>query len=328
LLGDILMRNYVPSDIAQVMELQNKYSCIHTDVPICTEDTLRHPSHPVYEDGKNIFCAFDSKNMMIAYASIFPRPVDADVPINMPHSLWIEVKVDPNLANQVEVKDHVIKKVLDRVSIIMKSIPKRSVQLCVGLLSSEIGAIEYFLARGFIHNESLFEMIRDLTIHIPDQFITKDVEIREWKIETEEDLLKYITADNLSFLDSPTSIESLEYLLQSPQLATGTVISAFNRRGEIVGSIMVYWNETVSQMGKEMHGFTEEIFVIPNWRGCGIAKHLIMKGLKYLAQHGIKEARLEVMNKNRNALNLYQSMGYVVIREEKVFGLYVKNSEF
>lgn len=167
-------------------------------------------------------------------------------------------------------------------------------------------------------------MTRDLTIHIPNQSITKDVEIRKWKMVTKEDRLKYITADNLSFPDSPTTIESLEYLLQSPKWATGTAISAFNRSGEIVGSIMVYWNGTLNHRGMKNYGFTEEIFVIPNWRGCGIAKYLIMEGLKYLAQHGIKEARLEVMNKNRNALNLYESMGYIVKREEKVFGFYVK----
>lgn len=274
---DLLIRNYVPGDIDQVMELQNKYSSLHTEVPICTDDTLRHPAHPVYEDGKNIFCGFDSENMMIAYASIFPRPVDDDVPSNIPHSLWIEVKVDPNLENQEEVKDHMIKIVLDRVATITNSLPERSVRLCLGLLSSEVGAINYFLSRGFIHTESLFEMTRDLMFHIPNQLIKKDIEIRKWRIETKEDRLKYIIADNLAFLDSPTTIESLEYLLQSPQWATGTAISAFNRSGEVVGSIMVYWNETLSHRGMEKYGFTEEIFVIPNWRGCGIAKYLIME---------------------------------------------------
>lgn len=321
---DLLIRNYVPGDIAQVIELQNKYSRIYTEVPICTDDTLRHPAHPVYEDGKNIFCAFDSKDKMIAYASIFPRPVDNDVPSDLPHSLWIEVKVDPLQENQDEIKDNMIKKVLDRVAAISKSLPERSVRLCLGLLSSESEAVKYFLSRGFIHTESLFEMTRDLMIQISNRSITKDVEIRKWKIETKEERLKYIRADNLSFLDSPTTIESLEYLLQSPQWATGTAISAFDRSGEIVGSIIVYWDETMNNRGREKYGFTEEIFVIPNWRGCGIAKYLIMEGLKYLAQHGLKEARLEVMNKNRNALELYESMGYVVKREEKVFGLYVK----
>ncbi|WP_088189279.1 hypothetical protein [Desulfosporosinus sp. FKA] len=78
-MGDLYIRNYVRSDIAQVMELQNKYSRIYTEVPICTDDNLRHPAHPVYEEGKNIFCGFDSKDKMIAYASIFPRPVDDDL---------------------------------------------------------------------------------------------------------------------------------------------------------------------------------------------------------------------------------------------------------
>ncbi|WP_088189274.1 GNAT family N-acetyltransferase [Desulfosporosinus sp. FKA] len=323
-MGDLYIRNYVPSDIAQVMELQNKYSRIYTEVPICTDDNLRHPAHPVYEEGKNIFCGFDSKDKMIAYASIFPRPVDDDVPSNLPHSLWIEVKVDPLQEKQYEIKDIMIKKVLERVDAICKSLPERSVRLCTGLLLCEIEAIKYFLSRGFIHTESLFQMTRDLTIRIPNQSIPKEVEIRKWKIETKEERQKYIKADNLSFLDSPTTIEALEYLLQSPQWATGTAISAFDISGEIVGSIMVYWDETQNNRGNEKCGFTEEIFVIPNWRGRGIAKYLIMEGLNYLAQHGLREARLEVMSKNRNALTLYESMGYIVNREEKVFGRNVK----
>lgn len=321
---DLLIRNYSSSDIAKVIELQNKYSRIYTEVPICTDDNLRHPDHPVYEEGKNIFCGFDSENRMIAYASIFPRPVDENVPSNIPHSLWIEVKVDPTLKNQDEIRDYMVNKVLGRVADISKSLPERSVRLCLGLLSCETGTIKYFLSRGFLHTESLFEMTRDLTIHIPNQSIRKDVEIRKWKIETKEERLRYITADNLAFLDSPTTIESLEYLLQSPQWSTGTAISAFNRSGEIVGSIMAFWNETLNQSRMEKYGFTEEIFVIPSWRGFGIAKYLIMEGLRYLAQNGIREARLEVMNKNRDALNLYESMGYIVKSEENVFSICVK----
>ena len=262
---------------------------------------------------------------MIAYASIFPRPIEDGVLENIPHSFWIEVKVDPNRENQDEIKDYMINKIVNRVFEICRLLPYRKVRICLGLLPSETEAIKYFLSRGFIHSESLFDMTRDLTNPIPNQSRPRDVEIRKWKIETNEDRLKYIKADNLSFLDSPTSIDSLEYLLQSPKWVNGTAISAFDKNGEVVGSIMVYWDESLDTKGTEKYGYTEEIFVIPNWRGLGIAKYLITEGLKYLAQNGINEARLEVMNKNGNALNLYHSMGYAVTREEKVFSYILEN---
>jgi ribosomal protein S18 acetylase RimI-like enzyme len=92
----------------------------------------------------------------------------------------------------------------------------------------------------------------------------------------------------------------------------GTTCAAFGG-DRLVGNVLVYWDP--HQTGERRMGYTEEIFTLAPWRGRGIARCLIVRGLEYLRAHGLHEAHLQVRATNEGALGLYTSLGYRVITE-------------
>jgi ribosomal protein S18 acetylase RimI-like enzyme len=138
-------------------------------------------------------------------------------------------------------------------------------------------------------------------------------------MESEAEQQAYVQAHNEAFPEAPLALGDWQHFMKSPQWAAGTSIAAFAGT-EIVGSVTVYWDEAENRSREQKVGFTEHIFVRPAWRKCGIARRLILKGLIYLKEHGLHEANLEVLAQNREALRLYEGLGYCVTHES---GLYV-----
>ena len=64
--------------------------------------------------------------------------------------------------------------------------------------------------------------------------------------------------------------------------------------------------------------------VLPEARGKGLGKKLILRALADLASHGFQECALTVAVQNRNALNLYRNLGF---REVDHFNVYCWKSD-
>ncbi len=70
-------------------------------------------------------------------------------------------------------------------------------------------------------------------------------------------------------------------------------------------------------------GVTDDVFVLPEWRGRGLAKYLVNEGLRYLQEIGLEQSVLEVLVSNAPALHVYQVTGHTIINEEVFLGLYL-----
>ncbi len=100
----------------------------------------------------------------------------------------------------------------------------------------------------------------------------------------------------------------------------GTTYAAFHDE-QLVGNICVFWNEAENEQTGKQIGYTQYIFVHPEWRGRNIAQELIVLGHKHLKEHGLDEAHLEVKAVNQNALRLYQNLGFEALRESRFYVL-------
>ena len=109
----------------------------------------------------------------------------------------------------------------------------------------------------------------------------------------------------------------LQFFLNSPLWGTGTTIAAFDQHHQLVGNVLVYRDDT------QQCGIMDDVFVLPEWRRRGIAKALINEGLKYFRTCGIEDVRLEVKQSNNPAVSLYTIMGYTIINEEVLLGLFL-----
>lgn len=68
-------------------------------------------------------------------------------------------------------------------------------------------------------------------------------------------------------------------------------------------------------------GISDDVFVVPEWRGRGLAKFLVNAALDYLRRQGITQARLEVLIENAPAMRIYQATGHEIVNEETILGL-------
>lgn len=142
----------------------------------------------------------------------------------------------------------------------------------MGNYVTEIKENSYFESKGFKHFESLYwmniEIDKDLS---PTNFKLTSVNIKHWNMNTYEEEIKYLQVENEIWPENPTGLEKLREYKSNPYW---TSITAFYN-DEIIGSVMA-WKES-----DENIGIIENVFVKPDWRSRGLAKHLITEGIRH-----------------------------------------------
>jgi ribosomal protein S18 acetylase RimI-like enzyme len=148
-------------------------------------------------------------------------------------------------------------------------------------------------------------------LEIPEIAIEPQIEIKFWRMETRPDKEKYLEAREVAFGYPLQTVEILEHFSGSEVWQNGTMSTAFVE-GEIVGSCMALGD-----------GILDYVFVVPKWRGRGIAKKVVAEGLRFLQEREHKHAWLEVYSHNDAAIRLYQSFGFETFKEEVSLGLLI-----
>lgn len=304
--------------IPSVDELQHVYAQSYPGAKVIPAGYYLSPG---FNDGEDVFCAFID-GRLAAYAPCYVQINTG--PEGLPHRVWVELKSYPDLADPAKVKDALLERLLERARQRLREAAQvngpRTAQMIFEYLTTETDAIAYVLARGFAYTESVFAMSRDLVkAELPQVKLPKDpVTLKRWKMETEAEQRAYVSARNQCFPESPIQLEEWQFFMQSP-LWPNAVVSAAFAGGELVGCASVYWNEEENLQSGSKAGYTEDIFVLPAWRGCGVAAALIADGLAYLRTHGMEAARLMVRAQNQEALGLYRRLGFQVGGESRFY---------
>jgi ribosomal protein S18 acetylase RimI-like enzyme len=303
------------SDIPSVVELQKAYSEVYPDAQVIPGELYLSPG---FENGRNVFCAFDENGKMSGYAPLYPVLIRDQS--NLPHTFWTEIKVHPGDERGIEIKDQLFERLLLRTREPARDFPGHPLHLTFQYFPSETASIDSVTSKGCHYSESVFTMRRDLSLEIQAMPPLEAVVIRPWRMESEAEQQAYVTARNECFPEAPIELGEWQYLMQSPQWSVGTTFAAF-QDDQLIGNAAVFWDEAENQNSGRKIGFTEYIFVLPAWRGKNIARQLIIAGMQHLKEHGLGEAHLEVRAQNQNALRLYFSLGFEVLRESRFYVL-------
>jgi ribosomal protein S18 acetylase RimI-like enzyme len=302
------IRTLTAEDVPQVMDLQLAYARRYPGAAVVDGQVYLSPA---FEQGANVFCAFDPAGHLQGYSPLYP--VYSQQP-DQPHTLWTEIRAYPDLDDLDAVKDRLYAQMLSRALVIAHRAPGSTARLAFQYTPAEIDSIEYVRSKGFSQDESIYRMSRDLRRPIVPAQPPAEVEIRRWSMAADGDLAAYVAARNEAFPAAAISVDEWRYFLSAPFMQSGVIFGAF-AADEPVGSATVFWSEEENRHSGQLGGYTEYIFVRPAWQGRGIARALVTCGMQHLLENGLEHAHLEVRARHAGALDLYISLGFQVVQE-------------
>jgi Acetyltransferases len=307
---DIKIVNYKPKNKARAAALHEKYSKSHGYTPDHTVETYIRRG---FEYGRNIFCALKGNGDLIGIASLLPQ-----VTLSKPATLWLEIIIDSD-AGGTRVIDMLFERMMKRALEIKAALPPGKVNIAALCCSTETHLTDYYRQKDFNISSVGYYMNLSLKGEIPMYPGPDGIEIRPWKLDRDEDIERYLMANNQAFPGEMLDPEEFRCFVESPLWENGTTFTAFNREGDITGSLIVYWNNVRDTKGGKKSSYIQSVFVLPPWRRTGIARCLMSIALKHLKNNGREETMLNVNSQNTGAIELYKSFGYGIAYEKSTF---------
>jgi len=308
-------QNYRAADLGGLRDFFVHYLEKYPDAKLISPEFYTY--HPALEDGDNAFCVFDSQQQMVGFAPLFPVLTTDGRSQTGPHEFWTIILAKPGLETAVTVRDLLFSAILDRANQLKAAYGLSQTTLCADMMASQKADIAYLEQKGFTLFEQMHVMSRDTSRPVPAFVLPEGVELRPCKLSSSAEQAIYLEAFNTCFPEHPKTAADLQFLLQSSLWEKGSQIAAYSPAGELIGSILLYQDEA------NEHGITDDVLVLPGWRGQNIAKALISEGVKFFHAQGVAEVRLEVRASNMPALSVYQSMGYQCVNQESLLSLVV-----
>jgi len=167
---------------------------------------------------------------------------------------------------------------------------------------------------GFAINRYYHSMRRPLT-NLPERPLPEGITVRA---VLPKDFRKIWDAANLAFEDEYGAADPTEEWYQSyresPNYQPILWQVAWDGN-EVVGSVHNYVSLEENELEGHMRGYTEGISVRREWRGRGIASHLICRSMAMFKAMNMDEVALSADTQNpTGAMSLYTSLGYRAYR--------------
>jgi ribosomal protein S18 acetylase RimI-like enzyme len=314
----LTIQNHTPAHLDNLSAFIERYRSVYPDAKLISAGFYTY--HPALENGNNVFCVFDDGGQIRAFAPVVPAPVGQDAAPSDPHHLWTILVADPTFENADQARELLITPVLEHARKLAAPFPaSRPTRLASDMMVSQRADIAFLEQNGFARYDGMYVMRHPLPSPPPSENHGwgRGLALRHSKLATEAEQQQYLAAYNQGFPDNPKTLETLKFLLDTPFWAAGgSAIMAFHGE-ELIASILTY----PTQDGKA--AYTDDVFVLPAWRGRGIAKMLIAEGLHYAHAQGFAEVLLEVKQSNAPAIAVYRAMGYEIVNEEVFLGLFL-----
>lgn len=262
------------------------------------------------ENWVNVFCAFEDGKMVAKGQVDVINHISEGLPKESRHSIYINLKTLPERETDFDLLNQVYEKLYTRALELKKSLSANyQTNLCVGNFSSEVDNNRYFTeVKGFQQLNTLYTMKRDLTQPIEKtDLLGKGLQSDFWSMNSLEDEQIYLAAESEVWPDAALGEKRLQEY-KSNQNWTAIPVWENN---VLIASTMAWQDGEI--------GMIEDVFVKAPWRKQGIARYLLTTALTYLKEKGLTEAELMVDTDNEKALNLYKSVGFEVMEEEKRF---------
>ncbi len=109
---------------------------------------------------------------------------------------------------------------------------------------------------------------------------------------------------------TPLSLEDIAAIICLPDFDPGGFWLA-EVDGQLVGQALARYNAHVPALGGIPLGRIEDVAVLPEYRGRGIGRALVLAAMRYLWQQGCRTMELTVDARNTQAIRLYRTLGFI-----------------
>jgi ribosomal protein S18 acetylase RimI-like enzyme len=280
-----------------------------------TQIVISHPEqdHPAAPK-ENIFLALDMAGAFLGSASIHPY-ISPDLEPDHPHNIGVFFHTSSEIPLTDPVKEQILEKIYQRAAEIKSEVGSEKTRLYACYFSHQTDEIEFFLNRGFLHDESMLILERSNPGKFPEISIPERFSTTPSYLETDSGQDRFISAHKKIFGQHAYTPERLAEISREPGWRNITALS----EEKIAGNIMLYQDDQDQKLG-----YIEDLFVPKDFRGQGLAQGLLSEGLKYLDSLGISSVRLELWSANWVARHLYQKFDFKVVEEPQIaLGKYI-----
>jgi GNAT superfamily N-acetyltransferase len=309
------LQTYNQKKINGLAAFRQSYLKKYPDAKLMTPEFYTY--HPALNDSENVLCVLTEQQGMVGFAPLFPVMTTDNNGIMGPHEIWTVMLADSELETAVQIHELLFQGVMNRVNSLKAEYGLSQIKLAADMMVSQKAEIDYLLQKGFTPFEQIVVMGRDTSQAIPKVTTPSGISFQQSKLATADEQAAYLAIYNTCFPHSPKTREELLFLLQSSLWEKGCVIAAYSPSQEVVGTVLQYWNAEAG------FAVTDDVMVLPEWRGQHIAQCLIREGLNYCQAQGMAEVRLEVKATNAPAVSVYSAMGYRIINQETLLGMLI-----
>jgi len=312
-MSNFQIKNLEPDDIPALMQLQQEYARNYPGVQILPGGLYLSPA---FHQGQDLFCAYHPNGQMLGFSVVYAQLAGNNG--DKKYTVWAEVKIIPTMNRMSILRDNLLDQILKRTRELTFEHSDFPIEMNFQYFPYEVESIAFIRNKGFTYNGSIYTMQCDLSKPIAPIGTPEGYQLIPWRLETQEERQMYIQARNLCFPNAPISLDEWIYFMSSPTWSTATNYAVF-QDDQLAGCLTTFWDEEKNRNLPEKIGYTEYIFVCPQWRRKGLASAMITNALQYLQKNGMQFAQLQVRTDNRDALNLYEKLGFTVIQESGIY---------
>jgi mycothiol synthase len=187
---------------------------------------------------------------------------------------------------------------------------KRFTEVMFTPSSKAICLTDFLGRRGFVLERYFWEMQLPAGHPVEPAVLPEGFTVRTFVPDQDEELFTHVR--NVTFAEHYGSVqrtlEEMTYLTKEPHFRSEGLFFAFEG-DNIAGFCYTGIDPRECERRGETVGHIHTLGVMPEYRGRGIGRALLLTGVNYL-RRDVSLVELGVEGKNRNALGLYESVGF------------------
>lgn len=215
----------------------------------------------------------------------------------------IQMEVDPSLAGGVHEGE-----LLDTAVGHSRKWGAKVAHLCTPASAKPVAMLE---ERGFTLARSYTNMLWQ-GVHLPPWSTANGYQVRSY-VPGDEGLLTQVqnAAFNGSWGFCPNTVEQIKYRADMSNTRHQGIMFLLHREEQAQGEELAgYCWTCLVPVPQGLRGVIGMIGVVPEFRGRGVSKSILMAGMDYLQSQGVRDIGLEVDSSNTPAIRLYASVGF------------------